>query len=223
MGRNIGVAAFEKRIRELWKPNGEMDIIILDFRYYLIKFDNDIDQDKVLLDGPWIVQGHYLTVRRWLLHFRPSDDTIESTLAWVRFPELFMMYYNEDVLFALASRIGTPIKVDINTRLATRARFAKVCIEIDLTKSLDAKFCLDDNCYSVEYEGIHTICFACGMYDHRTEQCLTKTQANIMEGGATATIIEHVVHGESSGDGGCKGEKGKENVDQNTPQSCTRN
>lgn len=77
-----------------------------------------------------------------------------------------MMYYNEDVLFALASSIRTPVKIDINTRLATRARFARVCIDIDLTKPLVAKFCLDDAWYNVEYEGIHTICFACGMYGH---------------------------------------------------------
>lgn len=50
------------------------------------------------------------------------------------------MCYNEDVLYALASSIDTTVKIDINTRLATRGRFARVCVEIDLTKPLVAQF-----------------------------------------------------------------------------------
>lgn len=93
-----------------------------------------------------------------------------------------MMYYEEDVLFALASSIGTPIKIDINTHLATLARFARLCIEVDLTKPLVAKFFLDDKWYLVEYEGIHTICFPYGMYGHRTETCTTSHSTKINSG-----------------------------------------
>lgn len=42
-----------------------MEIIVLGFVYYLIKFDNDVDRDRVLLEGPWTVQRHYLTTQRW--------------------------------------------------------------------------------------------------------------------------------------------------------------
>lgn len=48
-------ALFDKRVRELWKPRGEIEIMILGFSYYLIKFDNDEDRECVLLDGPWMV------------------------------------------------------------------------------------------------------------------------------------------------------------------------
>lgn len=37
-----------------------MDIIVLGFGYYLIKFYNDSNKEKVLLEGP--VKGHYLTI-----------------------------------------------------------------------------------------------------------------------------------------------------------------
>lgn len=54
-GQNVSVGPIEKRVRELWKPNGEMDLFSLSFGYILIKFDNDADRDKVLLGGPWTV------------------------------------------------------------------------------------------------------------------------------------------------------------------------
>lgn len=88
-----------------------------------------------------------------------------------------MMYYNENLLYTIASSIGTPVKIDINTRLTTRGRFARVCVEIDLTKPLVAQFWLDQRWHSMEYEGIHTICFACGRYGHRTEHCRDKSNA----------------------------------------------
>lgn len=47
----MGVATFEKHVRELWKLNSEIEIIILGFGYYLINFDNDNDHDKVMLKG----------------------------------------------------------------------------------------------------------------------------------------------------------------------------
>lgn len=81
------------------------------------------------------------------------------------------MYYDEDVLYAIASSIGKPIKIDINISLTTRGRFARVCIEVDLTKPLTAQFWLDGRWHSVEYEGLHIICFSCGKYGHLIDKC----------------------------------------------------
>lgn len=117
-------------------------------------------------------------------------------MAWVRFPKLSVMYYEEDVLYAHASSIGTPIKIDVNTRLATRGRFARVCVEIDLTKPLVAKFWLDERWYSVEYEGIHTICFECGRYGHRAESCSESARvAGEAEGSKTNDTVPNLTKG----------------------------
>lgn len=110
---------------------------------------------------------------------------MESTLAWVQFPDLSMMFYDEDVLYAIAFAIGKPIKIDINMRLATRGRFARVCVEIDLTKPLVAKFWLNGHWHRIKYEGLHVICFGCGCYGHRTDQCpiANASATNDQEGG----------------------------------------
>lgn len=81
------------------------------------------------------------------------------------------MYYDEDVLYAIASAIGKLVKIDVNTCLATRRRFALVCVEIDLTKPLVAKFWLNSQWHAVEYEGLHIVCFGCRRDGHQTEQC----------------------------------------------------
>lgn len=109
-------------------------------------------------------------------------------MAWVRFLQLNLMYYDEDVLFAIALSIGKPIKIDVNTSLATKGRFARVCVEVDLTKPLVAQFWRDGCWHAVEYEGFHVICFSCGKYGHLTKKCLDKpplAKENRQESGAS--------------------------------------
>ncbi|KAI8027505.1 hypothetical protein LOK49_LG02G00221 [Camellia lanceoleosa] len=68
-------------------------------------------------------------------------------------------------------QIGKPLKIDLTTAMATRGRFARVCIEVDLRKPLCPRFLLGKKSYNIEYESIHSFCFFCGRVDHRKELC----------------------------------------------------
>ncbi|KAJ1415928.1 Zinc finger, CCHC-type [Sesbania bispinosa] len=41
----------------------------------------------------------------------------------------------------------------------------------DLNKLLISKFSLEGRVYYVEYEGLHLVCFHCGLYGHKKEGC----------------------------------------------------
>lgn len=51
-----------------------------------------------------------------------------STSIWIHFPECPLEDFEEDLLMEAAKHIGTP---DNTTALAVKARFARVCVEID--------------------------------------------------------------------------------------------
>nr|KYP60009.1 hypothetical protein KK1_015456 [Cajanus cajan] len=80
-----------------------------------------------------------------------ENSILYKTLCWVRFPSLGIVYYDESVLLSIASAIGTPIKVDTNTRNMTQGHFARVCVRIDLNVLVVEKFNLNANWYNVEY------------------------------------------------------------------------
>ncbi|XP_028111147.1 uncharacterized protein LOC114309572 [Camellia sinensis] len=132
------------------------------------------DCTKVFTEGPWVIMDHYLTVRRWEPNFKPSEAFETTTAVWVRFPELPIEYYQEKVLFAIAKSIGKPLKIDWTTAMATRGKFARVCVEMDLSQPLKPKFILEGKLYSIEYESLHSFCFLCGRVDHRKEACRFK-------------------------------------------------
>ncbi|KAI7995558.1 hypothetical protein LOK49_LG11G02102 [Camellia lanceoleosa] len=61
--------------------------------------------------------------------------------------------------------------------MATRGKFARVCIEMDLNRPLRPRFLLGKKSYAIEYESIHPFCFHCGRVDHCKELCRHKTTA----------------------------------------------
>lgn len=160
----------------LWKPKGDLDILDSGHEFLLFRFDLEEDLEVVLSKGSWIIQDHYLTVRKWHLEFVSFLAIVESTLAWVRFPSLSIVYYDVSALRTLARCIGTPIKIDSNTALATLGKFAKVCMDIDLTKPLIGQFMLDGKWQKVKYKFLHVLCYHCGCYSHTSKSCAIKIQ-----------------------------------------------
>lgn len=50
---------------------------------------------RALAEGPWIINEHYLVVRKWKPGVTPSKDTIISTtVAWFRVPERILQRGN---------------------------------------------------------------------------------------------------------------------------------
>ncbi|CAL5359909.1 unnamed protein product [Camellia sinensis] len=143
LGKNIGYKMLCSRVRNLWGLQGEFNAIDLGCNYFLFKFSDQTDCANVFTGGPWVIMDHYLTVRRWEPNFRPSEAFETTTAVWVRFPKLPIEYYQEKVLFAIAKTIDKPFKIDWNTAMATRGKFARVCVEMDLSKLLKPKFLLE--------------------------------------------------------------------------------
>jgi hypothetical protein len=59
-------------------------------------------------------------------------------MSWVRILSLNLVYqyHNESFLWTIASAIGTPIEVDLDALRVEHGRFATVCVEIDMNKSV---------------------------------------------------------------------------------------
>lgn len=66
--------------------------------------------------------------------FHAKQAMIESLLVWIRFQILPVEYYMIKWLERGGNRIGRTIKIDKATTVASREKFAKVCVEVDLTK-----------------------------------------------------------------------------------------
>ncbi|KAI3871594.1 hypothetical protein MKX03_005777 [Papaver bracteatum] len=174
MGKTVGFKFIQDRINLLWKPLGQIQILDLGKDFFLFKFSELQDLKKAMLDGPWFIGGHYLSLRRWSPEFKPTSVKFSTTIVWIRLPELPIEFFDKEVLFKIGNRLGKPIKVDYTTENMIRGRFARLCVEIELLKPLIPVVKIGKLIQCVEYEGLTSICFECGRENHRAQNCPLK-------------------------------------------------
>ena len=58
-----------------------------------------------------------------------------------------------------------------------RAKFARICVEVNLQMTLVPVVRVRKTLYKVEYEGLPLICFGCRRYGHHQESCPDRVKA----------------------------------------------
>jgi hypothetical protein len=197
LGRKIGYKALENQLKQMWVRRGVIQIVDLSHDFYLVTFTSSEDQYRAIAERPWMIYDHYLVVRPWSSNFDPANATVYKTAVWVRFSGLPIEYYDSRILHFIGNRIGKTVKVDKNTLLQERGKYARLCVEVDLSKPLLAMFELKGRHYKVKYEGQHMLCLACGRFNHFSDGCANKPKATGDVGGSGTN---------TGGDGGKQGE-----------------
>ncbi|KAK3221245.1 hypothetical protein Dsin_008270 [Dipteronia sinensis] len=88
---------------------------------------------------------------------------------WVKLSKLPMEWINSDLLWNVWGMLGTTYKVDPITETQARGRFARICVEIDITKPLKGMLNIEERVIKVEYENLGLICYKCGRVGHSKE------------------------------------------------------
>ncbi|XP_061363867.1 uncharacterized protein LOC133307381 [Gastrolobium bilobum] len=121
---------------------------------------------------------------------------------WIRIPGVPREFYTHKDLWRMGNMVGRTLRIDENSlrisgqgqleEITDRGRFARICVEIDLGKSLLSKFRIGQRQLYIGYEGLYLICFLCGQYGHRRDQC-SFNSANMKkaEGGASEEATCH--------------------------------
>ncbi|EOA34884.1 hypothetical protein CARUB_v10022467mg, partial [Capsella rubella] len=171
LGRNVPILVLSRKLRELWKPKGAMYVTNLPRQFFMVRFEVEEEYLTALTGGPWKAFGSYLMVRAWSPHFEPSRDDITTIPVWVRFSNLPVALYHQTILLGLAQALGKPLRVDANTLNFERPRFARVCVEVDLSQPLKRSFMVNGERYFVFYEGLTSICSGCEIFGHMVHAC----------------------------------------------------
>ncbi|CAN0919314.1 hypothetical protein LINGRAHAP2_LOCUS31383 [Linum grandiflorum] len=179
------------------------DTLLRRSKAMLIPSEFDIDTDKQamvessVIDGDlikrmvcfpaklqksWREEYHgAIIIKKWCPKFIPEEATMSTLITWICIEGLPLEYYHDDALFPIASQIGSPIRVDRQTALVSRGKFARICMEIDLDAPLLPEVGVDGEWFKVVYEGIPTICPFCWHVGHTTADCHLKACTEVME------------------------------------------
>ncbi|XP_061357677.1 uncharacterized protein LOC133301986 [Gastrolobium bilobum] len=136
LGRNTGVAFMKKKIEILWARAGKINVTDVGNGFYVVQFSNKDDLLFALNGGPWIIFGHYLSLRRWEPAFRPNAASVMKIAAWVRLPGIPLEYYDEAFFRRIGNWLGKMLKIDKTTNEHVRGQFARICVQLDLAQPL---------------------------------------------------------------------------------------
>ncbi|PPD86803.1 hypothetical protein GOBAR_DD16253 [Gossypium barbadense] len=111
-GRNIGFAALQNKVYELWRPSQPFQLMDIENGYFLAKFQNSDDYEMVLSQVSWLIFKQYLTVQPWTIDFNPAHPYPSTVLARIRFPRLSSYLYKKEVLWKFGRMIGKCIEYE---------------------------------------------------------------------------------------------------------------
>ena len=170
-GKIVGYSYLTFKINTLWKPIANMDYVDLEKDFFLIKFDQRSNYDKVLQGGPWFIGEHFLAIKPWKPYFKASEASFSSVAVWMKFLELPIEFYDPLVLREIGSAIRPVLRIDSYTASGSKASFASLCGQIDLSKPLVNLVRVGHLRQKVMYEGISALRFCCGRLGHKQENC----------------------------------------------------
>lgn len=95
-------------------------------------------------------------------------------------PKLPMELYNAQFLWRIGFVLGTTLKIDRLTSIYSWANMVVyICAEVNFAKPLASHIVIRGHKLLIEYEGLHLICFKCGLYGHNAEKFQSLLRANV--------------------------------------------
>ncbi|XP_048503075.1 uncharacterized protein LOC125498825 [Beta vulgaris subsp. vulgaris] len=102
--------------------------------FFVVKFGSIDDRNEVLYAGPHIFYNRFMIVKPWTADFSCKEEVLKIIPIWVKLPNLPLNCWSPDSLSRIGSLLGVPLYADECTSKQLRISFARILVEIDVTK-----------------------------------------------------------------------------------------
>ncbi|XP_058723328.1 uncharacterized protein LOC131595094 [Vicia villosa] len=189
IGNNLSMHAVKKFMSLTWNFVTLPELYYNEEGYFLVRFKTRLDRDAVLMRGPYTVFKKPILLHEWTPKFTLQDDVLRVLPIWVIFPQLPLYCWGEHSIGKIANAIGKPLLTDECTSKKLRVSYARVLIEVDVTKQLRTHITIRDPqgekmLQQVEYEWTPPYCTVCNKVGHVCKQ--TEAQARKKKEGKQA-------------------------------------
>lgn len=116
-----------------------------------------------------------MRLQSWVRGFNPYKGNSSLAQVWVRFYEIPMEYFHPTIIHAMASALGTVLKLDERTKNRSMCHYAQVLIEMDMKKGCEECIMFESEGQvlfsSLKYEQLPLFCHNCGIVGHALDTC----------------------------------------------------
>ncbi|KAK4724359.1 hypothetical protein R3W88_027138 [Solanum pinnatisectum] len=127
-----------------WKSVAKPDVYMHEEGYYTVKFQNLSDMNEILYIVPYTINNRPIILKQWCPDFDFGSEFLAEIPLWVNFPKLPPNCLDGGSLSRIASAIGVPLFADECTTKQTRISYAKMLIEVNVTKPIPQQITVMD-------------------------------------------------------------------------------
>ncbi|CAK8531878.1 unnamed protein product [Lathyrus sativus] len=116
-----------------------------------------------------------LLIHEWRPGFKVKDELLRTLPIWVKLPQLPIILWGDTSLNKIRSALGNPIMTDECTANRLRVSYARILVEMDITKELPQTITIGDNegekiQQAIEYEWRPLFCSNCQKVGHSCDK-----------------------------------------------------
>ena len=144
IGECPGFNTMNRYIMMNWVKGEKPEVFLHDEGYYIIKFKSLNDMNEVLYSGPYTISNRPIILKQWSTEFEFGKEFLTEIPLWANFPKLPLNCWGAGSLSLIASAIGVPLFADECTTKQTRISYARMLIEVNVTKPVPEKIAVKD-------------------------------------------------------------------------------
>ena len=163
------------KIGKIWKTTAGWKMVPLGKGFYDFHFDSVDDLKKIWAAGTVNLKPSLLRFSQWTKDFKLLVQKQTHVSIWIRLVELPQEYWRERPLKEIASAIGTPIDIDGPTRNRMFGHYARILVDIDLSKKAYDEVLVERDGFvfmvEIQYKRRPWFCHHCYSIGHNITTC----------------------------------------------------
>ncbi|XP_019235091.1 PREDICTED: uncharacterized protein LOC109215473 [Nicotiana attenuata] len=166
MGESPSIGMLDQFIATQWNFISKPKIYFHNDGYFVVKLNSMEDKDAVLASGPYMIRNKPIIVKAWSPNFDFSKEVLQTIPIWLKLPNLPLNCWSMDSLSRIGSGLGIPLYADECTSKIERISYARLLVEMDVTKDMPTMLKVMDpkgNVFeqAIDYDWIPEYCHTC--------------------------------------------------------------
>lgn len=174
-GNTVNLQGLKQTMSMLWCLEGSLKVIELKNKMYQFVFSVEDERKRVLEKRPWTFENQVLVLHPWRDGIVSDAKAFLSTQIWVQAWNIPAQWLSSETVWKIGTLFNQCSNVIISENGSKEGRYAKLLVEIDLTKPLIRGSKLRCNgemqWIMFRYENLPFYCFYCGMIGHGERLC----------------------------------------------------
>ena len=172
LGGDLSMNTIKNFMERNWNFVQLPDLYYHDDGYFLLRFKSHDDMEVVVMKGPYTIRSMPVVLKEWRPDFSLKQDMLRTIQIWIKLPKLPLYLWGERSLNKIGSAIGTPMVTDECTTHKLRVSYARMLVEVDITRKLVEEIAIKDKdgrkmMQPIEYEWRPKFCDKCQKIGHQ--------------------------------------------------------